>query len=125
MPQEDVPAKERIAASFKQLNTISADLNEAAKELGQSITSLEIALKGLKLGVSAWYEIAGSQNENGSYWSRDIGYTRIGHEWRIALRTTSGHDAVDDSHSEEIWAFNEAPRWMCVEAAGKVPDLFE
>ena len=30
-----------------------------------------------------------------------------------------------DEHHEEIRAFNDAPRWMAIESAGKLPDLFE
>jgi hypothetical protein len=125
MPEEKVLPKDRIASSFKQLAAVSTDLSAAAKELGKSIDILELALKNLNLGVSAWYEIAGNEDEDGSYWSRDIGYTKIRYEWRIALRQVNGHRQVDDSHNEEIWAFSDAPRWMCVEAAAKLPDLFD
>jgi hypothetical protein len=30
-----------------------------------------------------------------------------------------------DQHSEQVWPFNDAPRWMCVESVGKLPDLFD
>jgi hypothetical protein len=124
MPEEKVLPKERIASSFKQLAAASTDLNDAAKELGRSIGSLEAALRSLNLGVSAWYAIAGDEDDNGSYWSRDIGYTRISDQWRIALRTANGNHPLDH-YSEQVWAFNDAPRWMCVESVGKLPDLFD
>ncbi|MGC9952228.1 MAG: hypothetical protein ABSF64_38285 [Bryobacteraceae bacterium] len=124
MPEEKVLPKERIASSFKQLAAVSTDLNDAAKELGRSIGSLEAALRSLNLGVSAWYAIADGGDDDGSYWSRDIGYTRIGEQWRIALRTVSGNHQVHQHH-EQVWAFNDAPRWMCVESVGKLPDLFD
>lgn len=124
MPEEPVLPKERIASSFKQLAAVSADLNDAAKELGRSVGSLEAALRSLNLGVSAWYAIAGDEDNDGSYWSRDIGYTRIGDQWRIALRTANGNYQVGH-YSEQVWAFNDAPRWMCVESVGKLPDVFD
>ena len=125
MPEEKILPKDRIVSSFKHLNAISGELNAAIKELNKPIGRLEFVLKDLNLGVSAWHQIAGSEDENGSYWSRDIGYTRIGQDWRIALRHTSGHHNFDDSHSEEIFPFSDGQRWMCVEAAGKLPDLID
>lgn len=126
MPEEEVLPKDRIVASFKQLNNASIELNAIASQLAKSITSLEEALNRLNLGVSAWYEIAGNEDhQNGSYWSRDVGYTKIGYEWRIALRQLSGNHQVEDSHNEQIWVFSDAPRWMCVDGAGKLPELFD
>jgi hypothetical protein len=127
MPEESVLPKDRIASSFKQLNVVSAELNSASRELGKSISSLEAALKGLNLGISAWHSIAGHEDfeGDGSFWRRDLGYTKIGNEWRIALKQVSGHLQDRGNGDEEVWAFNEAPRWMCVEAVGKLPDLFE
>jgi hypothetical protein len=123
MPTEKISPKDRIALSFKNLAAVSTDLNAAARELGVSIVSLENALESLHLGVSAWHEIAG--NDDGqTYWTRDLGYTRIEEKWRIALRTTSGCRPAED-HYERVWPFNEAPRWMCVESAGQLPDLFD
>jgi hypothetical protein len=123
MPTENIPPKDRIALSFKNLATVSTDLNAAARELGVSIVSLENALESLHLGVSAWHEVAGN-DVGDTYWTRDLGYTRIGEKWRIALRTTSGCRPADDYH-EQVWPFNEAPRWMCVESVGELPDLFD
>src|SRR4051794_8954087 len=71
MPEEQILPKDRIVSSFKHLNAISAELNAAVKELNKPIGRLEFVLKDLNLGVSAWHQIAGSEDENGSYWSRD------------------------------------------------------
>jgi len=46
-------------------------------------------------------------------------YTRIGDQWRIALRTANGH-YPSGNYSEQVWGFNDAPRWMCVESVSKV-----
>lgn len=124
MPEEKVLPKDRIASSFKQLSAVSTDLNNAAQELGKSISSLESALRSLNLGISAWQMVAGHEDDDGSYWSRDIGHTMVGDSWRIALRKANGH-YPSDHHCEEVWAFNDAPRWMCIESVGKLPDLFE
>jgi hypothetical protein len=120
-----LPARERIALSYKQLAVASKDLNTSADALNKSITQLETALKPLNLGVSAWHKVAAHQDDDGgSYWTRDVGYTRVADKWRIALRKTWGHNGYDH-HGEEVWAFADAPRWMCVESVSKIPDLLD
>jgi hypothetical protein len=122
--EKTVPARDRIATSFKQLATVSADLNSAANELNKTIAHLEQALSTLNLGVSAWHQVAGDEDEAGSYWSRDIGYARVRNRWCIAIRRTWG-DYNHDDHNDEEWPFAEAPRWMAIESVGKLPELFE
>ncbi len=123
--EKTIPAKERIASSFKQLAAVSTDLNSAADELSKTITSLDEALGALNLGVSAWHQVAGNEDpQNGSYWSRDIGYARVRNTWGIAIRRTWGNHLYGD-YDEEEWLFADAPRWMCIESVGKLPDLFE
>lgn len=124
MAEEKIPPGERIASSFKRLASSSTDLNTAADELSNTVSKLESALRELNLGISAWHRIAGSEDRDGTYWSRDIGYTGFGKEWHIALRKVSGDNFLDD-HKEEIWRFAEAPRWMCVESISKLPDLLD
>src|SRR5438128_1915892 len=123
--EKTAPPKDRIASSFKQLASVSKDLNLAANELNKSISTLDEALDQLNLGVSAWHTIAGDEDEqDGSFWSRDIGYARIRSKWRIAIRKTWGNNLKDYYDSEE-WAFADAPRWMGIEAIGKLPDLVD
>ena len=119
------PAKDRIASSFKQLAAVSTDLNSAADQLNKTISSLDEALRALNLGVSAWHQVAGNEDpQDGSYWSRNIGYARVRNKWGIAIRKTWGNYNYDD-YNEEEWLFADAPRWMCIESVGKLPDLFE
>ena len=77
MPEKEIPAPERVQAAFRQLSTIAKDLNSASDELGKTITELDAALKQLKLGIAAWFQIAGNSDEHGNFWTRSIGYTRI------------------------------------------------
>jgi hypothetical protein len=124
MSEAKVPPTERIVSYFKELAVETSECNSAAIELSDAILPLETALRKIKLPVSAWHRIAGDEDDNGNYWTRDIGYTKIGDEWGIALRRTWGNLNVDH-HREETWPFKDAPRWMCIESAGKLPDLFE
>lgn len=126
MPQklEKPPVAERISAAFPKLRAAAKELNTASDELAKAIAPIEKILQPLSLGVTTWAQISGNEELDGQYWSRDVGYTKIAGEWRIAVRTTSGHHNFDH-HDETEWAFNDAPRWMRIEAVTKLPDLLE
>jgi prefoldin subunit 5 len=126
MPKEKVPPTERLTSSFKQLAVVSDELNSAADELGKTISTVEDALSTLKIGVSAWHKIAGGDDpRSGSYWRREIGYSKIGDNWCIAVRRVWGNEYDDEGPSDETWKFTDAPRWLCIEAVSKIPDLLD
>jgi hypothetical protein len=124
MMSDKPSAPERVQTAYRQLSVLATDLNSASIELSKTITELEAVLKKLNLGVAAWVQISGNSDENGNYWNRNIGYARIGDQWGIALRTASGNNNSEYEEAEE-WLFDNAPRWMRVEAVGKIPDLLE
>jgi hypothetical protein len=119
-----IPPAERIGKSYKKLASITPGLHSAAEELSKTIDALNESLYILSLDVSAWHAIAQNEDENGHYWSRSIGYTKLKHQWGIALREASGHKD-DNIHNEQVWAFSKAPPWMVIESIAKLPDLFE
>src|SRR5262249_11315461 len=121
MATTKVPPSERLTSSFKQLANASVDLDAAAGELRKVISDIEAALKTIKIGVSAWYTVAGHSDRGGEFWSRDLGYSRVGDDWCIALRRQWGAEWDDEGPHEEVWKFSDAPRWMCIEAVGKLP----
>jgi chaperonin cofactor prefoldin len=122
----DLTAPEKVQAAYRQLSTSAASLNAVSDELRESISELETALEKLNLGVSAWVKIAGGNDDSGQYyWSRDLGYTQFGKEWGLALRKVSGDECHPEDESQQIWQFNEAPRWMRVDGVGKIPELLE
>ena len=120
-----VPPAERVQGSYKQLSLAATSLNSASDDLGQAMSVLDAALKRLNLGISAWVTLSGNEDQCGEWWSRDIGYTKVGAEWGIALKTARGNHAWPEQDSEEKWLFNDAPRWMRIEGVGKIPDLLE
>lgn len=121
-----VPQTERITLSFQQLAAASGDLNSTANELNETIETLNDALHSLNLGVSAWHQVAGNEDpQDGSFWSRAIGYARVRNKWGIALRKTAGDLFDPEDYNEEVWLFSDAPRWMCIESVGKLPDLID
>jgi hypothetical protein len=119
-----VPPAERIQTTFKQLSHAAVDLNTASDELSKPIYVCEAALKKLNLGIPAWVELSGA-DAGGYWWDRGLGYTQLKDRWGIALRTRQGHHADDEGDTEEFWSFNDAPRWMRIEAVAKLPDLLE
>ena len=124
MPQPKVPPSERITRSFKELKSLSPELNSAAKELSKTIDELNASLEPLWLRVPAWHALARSEDGHGNYWGRSIGYAWVENAWTIALKTESGNEFTPE-HNEEVWPFSKAPRWLVIESIAKLPDLFE
>jgi hypothetical protein len=118
-------APERVQAAYRKLSASATNLNTASDELRIIISVLEDALKKLNLGISTWVKIAGNEESNGDFWSRNLGYARVGGKWGIALRELSGNQAYDDYEKDESWLFNDAPRWLRIEGVGKIPELLE
>lgn len=122
---KEIPLAERISATYPKLRSVAKDIHEASDELAKAIAPIEKILKKLNIGVPTWTMISGNDDDEGSYWSRDIGYTKLNAVWGLAIRTTSGYHNDPDSYSEDSWPFNDAPRWLRVDAIAKLPDLLE
>jgi hypothetical protein len=120
-----VPPTERAQTSYKQLSLAAINLNSASDELGKAISILEAAIKKLNLGLSAWVELSGGSDFGEDWWTRQVGYTKFRDKWGVALREASGNYQDPDRDSEQLWPFNEGPRWMRAEAIGKIPDLLD
>src|SRR2546425_8222887 len=114
---EGLSPSQRVAASYKRLAESAATLSSASDELTKSVAALDAVLKRLNLGVDAWVEIHGSDDDGyGNYWSRDIGYAKVGRKWGIALRTTNGNHNSPENGDLEEWLFDDAPRWLRIDA---------
>jgi hypothetical protein len=129
MSDEEIPLLERVASYYSQLSTVAADLNAVSDELGKSVSEIDFALKKLNLGITTWVPIHGDEG-NGhdgdySFWSRDIGYAKVGGKWGISLRKVDGDYLEPDEATIEEWPFNEAPRSLRLEAIDKIPELLE
>ena len=98
------PASQRVAESFRRLAHSSKNLEVAVDEWKTYIDALNKALQKLHLGVSAWHRIAGGGDDaHTQWWTREIGYTQINHEWCIALRRSWGHHDFTELDAEETW----------------------
>jgi len=117
---------QRTEAAYKQLAKTATSLNTASDEFGKFIDVLDASLQRLNLGISAWVTITGGEDsQSGYWWSRDLGYARTGHKWGISLRECKGNIHDPEGDDSEEWFFNEGPRWLRIEAVGKMPDLLE
>jgi hypothetical protein len=118
---------ERVSASIKQLSLVANDLNKASDELGQAISAIDKVLQSLNIGIPTWVKIHGGEDPytHMEYWSRDVGYAKIGNRWGIALCTREGDYTNPDEERSESWLFNDAPRWLRVDGVEKIPDLLE
>jgi hypothetical protein len=127
MTSNESSLSEKVQASFRELTTAAKNLNQVSDELSQTISFLDAVLQKLNLGVSAWVPVTGDEDPNGHYWSRDIGYAKVENHWGIALRNI--HGSYDDPDGEvttdDLWLFNDAPRWLRAEGVAHIAALFE
>lgn len=61
----------------------------------------------------------------GPYRIRELGYSKVGGTWGIALRELTGNDSYPEDGTEESWLFNDAPRVHRIEAVEWLPQLLE
>jgi hypothetical protein len=127
MQPSDYTLVERVTDSFTRLSTAAKDLNKASDDLGKAITAIDSVLQRLNLGVPTWVEIHGATNQYNldDYWSRDLGYAKVGSRWGLALRTQEGCHSDPDVGRDESWLFNDAPRWLRAEGIHKIPELLD
>lgn len=122
---EGSPLSERISAAFAKLSAISAELNSASDDLGRLVGPIDDALRRLNLGVAHWYTYKSIQSVEGRYRHHLLGYAKVGSKWGLALSQTEGSFEDGALYRDEEWLFNDAPRWMRIEAIDQVPELLD
>lgn len=126
MKQPKPSPVEAVRATFPLLVEDNKGVKQEIAEIADFIALIERSLRKIELDVSAWYKIAGGSDDNSGYrWSREIGYTRYRNSWSILLRESSGNSYYEDEDDINTYAFSAAPPWMCIEAAGKIPELLQ
>jgi len=121
---ENLSLSDRLAAAYKRLAASSEVLNAASDEFSKPILELDAALQKLNIGLITWQKVAGDEDHNGGYWSRDVGYAKVDGKWGLAIRTVDGHHSWAEDDIEQ-WLFHDAPRSYRIEALEKLPDLLE
>jgi len=116
----------RAQKSFQDLATASRALNTASDQLGKTIVELEEALKGLNLGISSWVSFNDWSDEYLDYYRDQVGYSKVGGKWGIAIRSLSGNQNFPENETQDgPWLFSDAPRKLRIDAIGKIPELLE
>jgi len=95
-----------------------------SNDLATEIAPLDAALKTLSIGVPVWHAFHHSSDEYGNYWERFVGYAKVGTKWGLACSVMQGHSSSGADENEE-WLFNDAPRWLRLEAFDHIPELLE
>lgn len=115
---------EKAQRAIEQFPAAAASLNNATDQLGKAIAELDAVLKRFSLGVPTWIAFSSWEHYN-NYSSDEIGYSKIGGKWGIAIRTIEGNHQDPEGDEIEQWIFNDAPRLLRVEAVSKIPELLE
>jgi hypothetical protein len=117
--------KERVQQSYRQLAVVATQLNTVSDKLTSNVSDLEAALIRLHLGITSWFAFRSWHSEDHfHYWSEEVGFTKLGGKWCIAIREVSG-DQQEGHTVDSEWSFKEAPRLMRIKAIAKIPDLLE
>jgi hypothetical protein len=125
MPIENSNPLERVKATYQQLVDVALTLNASSDNLSTSITSLDNALRKLKIGIESWCPFRSGREDPVFYiWHDDIGYAKIGGKWGLALRHVPTSDGEEFPDIEQ-WPFNDAPRMLRVKAVDYIPNLLE
>lgn len=114
----------RLAAAYKRLAQSADALGAASDDFSKPIAEIDAALARLNIGLVTWATVTGGNDDGDGYWSRDVGYAKIGGKWGLAIRTVDGHHSWERDDIDE-WLFHDAPRSYRIEALEKLPDLLE
>ncbi|HEY0307042.1 MAG TPA: hypothetical protein VGB94_02690 [Acidobacteriaceae bacterium] len=116
-----------VSASYLELTKAAEVLNGVTDAFGKAVSEIDDALKKLNLGIMAWVKVdeEGADSDDPTYYIEEIGYSKIGGKWGIALRTRVGNLAYGDDDREDVesWLFNEATRTLRLKAIVKLPEL--
>jgi hypothetical protein len=116
---QDLPALSQIPAS-KKLIAIAAELNSATKSMSTTIEDIEVGLRKLNLGVSAWVPVPAPEDDSFSY---SLFYTKHNGRWGLVVRTYT-MDHAGDVASFKDTLLMDAPRDVRVNAMGQMESLF-
>jgi hypothetical protein len=119
------PLSSGVGTSFRQLSATASRLNATSDEIAKLFSEIEVSLKQLNLGVSAWFQFASEEEESGYFTAHFVGYEKFSKGWSIALRRVQGHTDDPDSARFETWLFSEAPRLVRIKAIDGLPGLID
>ena len=121
------PSHESVESAFQRLSKTATKLNDASDELTKLVARLDLSLKKLNLGVSAWVDIENDQDIDSMTYHRErLGYTKWGKKWGIVITVMDG-DLGGEPYNEDQdgWLFLDAPRELRIKAVEQISELIE
>jgi hypothetical protein len=122
--KEDSPIA-RVQKSFQFLSTSASELNAVSDQLGKVASRIDSAFQKLNLGIEGWVEFYTYTAPSLHFWTRAVGYAKVGGKWGLAIRSASGHEEDNEYTDCEVWLFSNAPRALRIDAVDKIPELFD
>lgn len=115
----------KIQTNFKALSEVASSLNEVSDKLTKTVALLDESLKKLNIGLTVWVNFR-YRGDDGPYYNADqIGYTKVGGAWGIALRHIWGDESIDDHNEDGPWLFNDGSRELRLNSVDKLPEVIE
>jgi hypothetical protein len=120
--QSAVPSK--LSSVAKELFDSAYELNKESDRLTQAVAPFNEFFKKLNIGISFWFKWIETESNSGNA----IGYARVNGKWGIAIKhfeNDGPKSAKPDApkYAEEVWLFDNAPRWMRVDAIAHLEDV--
>lgn len=116
---------QKVQTHFQALSSIAPSLNQASKDLTQSVGILNVALQKLNIGLTVWVSFSYGLAEPPEYDCNQVGYAKVNGTWGIALRHIWGDESRSDEAEEGPWLFNDAPRELRIQCVDKIPDVID
>jgi hypothetical protein len=119
------PLPTRVRSSYQKLLAAATALNSASDRFAKLVAEIDAALKPLNIGITSWVQMGSKwMDDHGSIGYDQVGYTKVGGKWCIALsQVEEFHDGRDDG--EETWAFSDGPRSLRLKAIDYLPALLD
>jgi hypothetical protein len=114
-----------ISAAFQELAKTAQSINAESDKLTKTIEKLDIALRVLNLGVSAWVQFDKWAGDQDVYGYNRIGYDKIYGSWGLCLQTVKIDDGRGGDESVTGWNFNAAPRELRISAISHIFELIK
>lgn len=118
------PLPLRVRSSYQKLLGAATELNSASDRFSKLVAEIDATLKPLNIGITSWVKIGSGWGSEHSSGYDQVGYTKVGGKWCIAL--SSVEEFVDGRDDDcDVWAFGDGPRRLRLRAIDYLPDLLD
>lgn len=122
-----------LSQFLSRLEEVAEELNQESDTLSQIIATVEERLAASNIGVTVWLassplsQWSGSDHQTGDDIDSvvELGYTKFGKDWRLALRTEVSKDEGETWKTYSVNALQNASRDLRIKALEELPQLLE